>query len=451
MEAGARVGGKYVLLRRIAAGGMGDVWVARNETTDAHVALKILRPNRDVRTQADERFRREAKLGGLLGHRSIARIFDFLDESDGTLILVMELLRGETLENHLQTLGPVPTREALAMMIPVLSALQHGHEHGVIHRDVKPANVFLHLEPDGRVIPKLLDFGIAKIPYSGTKTVSGLVLGTPSYMSPEQIRGEDGLDGRSDLFSAGVVLYELLTGTCPFGATGDSASIAAVLQGAVDPDPRIDPRLWVELQRSLSKRPAERHASAADMAAALCAAAGETEDGLGAVLKRAKPPPTLSELTGPSSVVRQAEPPPPAAVHTQIVVEEEEVAFEPPPRRTSRWAVRIGVLSAASLLALAAVVTVHEVRSSASVTAARAPGQTPASAAVSPPADQAGVPAVPDAALVADSPAVAATPAASTSAAPARTAPSRHAPRAVPRKAPRVPPRPKSFASNPGF
>jgi serine/threonine protein kinase len=450
MDAGARVGGKYVLLRRIAAGGMGDVWVARNETTDAHVALKILRPNRDVRTQADERFRREAKLGGLLGHRSIARIFDFLDESDGTLILVMELLRGETLENHLQALGPVPTREALAMMIPVLSALQHGHEHGVIHRDVKPANVFLHLEPDGRVIPKLLDFGIAKIPYSGTKTVDGLVLGTPSYMSPEQIRGEDGLDGRSDLFSVGVVLYELLTGTCPFGAPGASASIAAVLQGAVDPDPRIDPRLWVELQRSLAKRPAERHASAADMAAALCAAAGETEDGLGAVLKRAKPPPTLTDLTGPSSVVRQAEPPPPATVHTQSVVAEEEPSVAPAPRRVSRWAVRIGVLSAASLLALAAVVTVHEVRSSASV-APRARDATPVATAASTGADPAVAPVIPEPAGAASSATVVATPAASVSAPPPRATPSRHAPRSVPRKAPRVPPRPKSFASNPGF
>ena len=225
-----------------------------------------------------------------MGHRSIVRIFDFLEEPDGTLVLVMELLRGETLEQWIVRRGPVPTHEALAVMAAVLSALQHGHEQGVVHRDVKPSNIFLAVDPDGRVIPKLLDYGIAKMPRNDrSKTMDGVVLGTPSYMSPEQIRAEPDLDGRSDLFSCAVVLYEMLTAICPFQATTPSAAIAAVLQSSVDPDPRIVPRLWLEVQRALSKRPKQRHDSAAAMRTAMFEALGESEDSLAPALQRIVP------------------------------------------------------------------------------------------------------------------------------------------------------------------
>src|SRR5205814_4338372 len=135
--------------------------------------------------------------------------------------------------------GPLSTREALAIAVPVLSALQYGRDQGVVHRDVKPANIFLAVEPDGHVIPKLLDYGIAKMPKSDSKTIDGLVLGTPSYMSPEQIRSETAIDGRSDVFTAASCLYEMLTGSSAFPAPTAAAAIAAVLQSAVDPDPRI--------------------------------------------------------------------------------------------------------------------------------------------------------------------------------------------------------------------
>src|SRR5580698_8125395 len=233
---GTRVGGKYVLVRRLATGGMGEVWLAHNETTQAAVALKLLRPKTvEKALEAEERFRREARLAGLLVHRSIVRIFDFLEEPDGTLVLVMELLRGETVEHWLARRRAIPEREAMAVMAGVLAALQHGHEQGIVHRDVKPSNVFLAVESDGRVIPKLLDYGIAKMPKNDSKTMDGVVLGTPSYMSPEQIRSEGDLDGRSDLFSCATVLYEILTGTCPFAAPTPAAALAAVLQSSVDP------------------------------------------------------------------------------------------------------------------------------------------------------------------------------------------------------------------------
>ena len=284
-----RVGGKYRLGKRLAVGGMGEVWVARNQATGADVAVKLC-SGEAANEEAALRFRQEARLGAMLSHRSIVRIFDLVEEADGTLLLVMELLRGQTLDRHLKTRGPLPSNEAIAIVLPVLSALAHAHELGIVHRDVSPANIFLTVDPDGHVTPKLVDFGIAKLPASGVKTIEGRVLGTPRYMAPERIRAQSDIDGRSDLFSVAVILYEMLTGTCPFEAGSASASLAAVLEVVVDPDSRIDPRVWIALQRALAKRPYERHASASDMADALRAASGETDASLAHWLQRSPPP-----------------------------------------------------------------------------------------------------------------------------------------------------------------
>jgi serine/threonine protein kinase len=285
---GATVGGKYRLARRIGVGGMGEVWAATNRTTGAEVAVKMVRDSA-TREDASVRFRHEARLGAMLTHRSVVRIFDLVEEADGgPLVLVMELLQGETLERHLQRRGPLPTKEAIAIVAPVLAALGHAHETGIVHRDVTPANVFLAIDPDGHVTPKLLDFGIAKLPSGGAKhTIDGRALGTPRYMAPERIRDQDAIDGRSDLFSVGVVLYEMLTGACPFAASSPAASLAAVLEVVVDPDPRIDPRLWIELRRALSKHPYERPATAVAMATGLIAACGETSASLSEILRQA--------------------------------------------------------------------------------------------------------------------------------------------------------------------
>ncbi len=299
MEPGALVGGKYRLVRRIGSGGMGEVWIAKNRTTSAEVAVKVglgAAPRED----SVLRFRLEARLGAMLAHRSIVRIFDLVEEDDGTLVLVMELLRGETLERYLQRRGSLPAAEAVAIAIPILSALAHAHETGIVHRDVTPANVFLAIDPDGHVTPKLLDFGIAKLPASNAKhTIEGRALGTPRYMAPERIREHGDVDGRSDLFSVGVILYEMLTGTCPFAAGSPAASLAAVLEVVVDPDPRIDPRLWLEIRRALSKRPYERAATAAAMARDLLAACGQTEASLTEALREAP----ISRAPGEEEVV----------------------------------------------------------------------------------------------------------------------------------------------------
>ena len=283
---GAIVGGKYRLVRKLGAGGMGEVWVAENRDTGAEIAVKMATVPAEP-GGSSLRFRREARLAAMLAHRGVVRIFDLVEEADGTLVLVMELLRGETLEHYARRRGPLATREATAIVVPVLTALAHAHDAGIVHRDVTPANVFLAIDPDGLVTPKLLDFGIAKVPASGAShTVDGRALGTPRYMAPERIREQGAIDGRSDVFSVGVILYELLTGVCPFAASTPAASLAAVLEVVVDPDPRIEPKVWLELRRSLSKRPYERHASALAMAVALLAASGETDASLSDVLRQ---------------------------------------------------------------------------------------------------------------------------------------------------------------------
>jgi serine/threonine-protein kinase len=309
---GATVGGKYRLARRIGVGGMGEVWVATNRTTGAEVAVKMVRDSA-TREDASVRFRHEARLGAMLAHRSVVRIFDLVEEADGgPLVLVMELLHGETLERHLQRRGPLPTNEAIAIVAPILAALGHAHETGIVHRDVTPANVFLATDPDGHVTPKLLDFGIAKLPSGGAKhTIDGRALGTPRYMAPERIRDQEAIDGRSDLFSVGVLLYEMLTGVCPFAASSPAASLAAVLEVVVDPDPRIDPRLWLELRRSLSKHPYERQATAVAMATGLIAACGETSASLNEILRQA---PVARETAGGDAA--SAEPPVTLAGHS---------------------------------------------------------------------------------------------------------------------------------------
>ena len=283
------LGGKIRLLQRIGRGGMGDVWVARNEATQAELAVKTLQ--RAERTPLhDERFRREARLAATVSHRNVVRVFDLVDDEDGTLGLVMELLRGATLEECMRERGPLSAMHAIAVSGAILSALHHVHEKGIVHRDVKPANIFFAVEPDGHVIPKILDFGIAKLPAaSSTLTVDGSVLGTPHYMAPEQIRGVTDIDGRSDMFSFASVLYEMLTGERLFQRDSAAASLAAVLEHEVDPDPRIEPKVWIAISRALAKRPYERFATCGDLAEALRSAIGATDEDLANALQELRP------------------------------------------------------------------------------------------------------------------------------------------------------------------
>ncbi len=306
---------KLELVRRLAEGGMGALWVARNLSTQAEVAIKVLLPHRSDDDHAAERFRHEAEVGAKLAHRNVTRVFDLLVDDDGALVLVMELLHGRTLEAAYKEKGTLPAVEAVELIVPILGALQHAHDRGVIHRDVKPSNIFLDVDPDGHTTPKLLDFGIAKETDSTALTQTGEALGSPKYMSPEQVRASKQLDARSDLFSIGVVLYEIITGENPFDAPSPTAALAQVLELEVDPDPRIEPRLWLEIQRALSKQPYERHASAKELAEALSRAVG---------LSTSSPPP--SSRSGPPA-------------RTEAKPRAEAKPFPPPPSTQDREAV----------------------------------------------------------------------------------------------------------------
>jgi serine/threonine protein kinase len=347
-KAGDRIAQKLELVRRLAEGGMGELWVARNLSTHAEVAIKVLLPQRSDDEHAAERFRHEAEVGAMLAHRNVTRVFDLLVDDDGALVLVMELLHGRTLEAAYKEKGTLSCLEAVELIVPILGALQHAHDHGVIHRDVKPSNIFLDVDPDGHLTPKVLDFGIAKAQDSSSLTHTGEALGSPKYMSPEQVRANKQLDARSDLFSIGVVLYEIITGDNPFDAPSPTAALANVLEVEVDPDPRIEPRLWLEIQRALAKQVYERHASAKELADALCRAVGLTAP---ESLRRPGPtaPSPASVPATPSSV------PAPATTSARPSAETRP-APAPSGRRPAARTTTLAAAGAALVLVLAFVV-----------------------------------------------------------------------------------------------
>jgi serine/threonine protein kinase len=269
LKPGDIVGEKYLLLRLLGAGGMGQVWMAKNAATGAEVAIKALLPEFASCSDALVRFRDEARATARLTHRGIVQIFDLVESAPGAgspLFIVLELLRGHTLTERLENQGPLSVAEALAVVLPILSALSHAHGAGVVHRDVKPDNVFLAREPDGKVFPKLLDFGISQLRDWGAMTeAAGLIVGTPLYMAPEQARGDE-VDARCDVFGVGVLLYECLTGfnPCRFAEAPDAGE-----PWTPAPIETIPLPLWKAIARALAVRPDARFSSAAEFASAL--------------------------------------------------------------------------------------------------------------------------------------------------------------------------------------
>jgi len=271
--------GRYQILEELGRGAMGRVFRARDPNVDRHVALKVLAPLHLAggEGEADElrrRFILEARAAGRLSHPGIVMVLDAdADPATGSPYIAMELVAGRSLEDLLREQGRLPPERAAAIVAEVARALAYAHGEGVIHRDVKPANILI---PDRGPV-KVSDFGIAKLA-SQSLTVTGHVLGSPFFMSPEQVRGEP-VDARTDLFSLGAVLYRAVTGTVPF----DGDTIATVAFKVVNIEPRpardhapeIPAALEAVIDRALAKDPAERFAGGAEMAAALDAVAAE--------------------------------------------------------------------------------------------------------------------------------------------------------------------------------
>jgi serine/threonine-protein kinase len=250
---------KYALVRLLGEGGMGSVWVARNLTLNSHVALKLMRTDfAQAVPGAGERMLQEARAAAAIHHPAIVQIFDFGRTRDGDPFISMELLDGESLSAALKRRDKLPAMRAVQVLLPIADALVVAHARGVVHRDLKPDNVLLARLADGRVQPKILDFGIAKLegPSSQKLTLDGTVLGSPAYMSPEQARGQSDIDLRVDVWAFSVMLYELVTGCTPFA--GDSYN--ALLYAIMGQEPLsladhglAEPELWAILARGLDK------------------------------------------------------------------------------------------------------------------------------------------------------------------------------------------------------
>jgi serine/threonine protein kinase len=276
---GRVVGGKYEVGKRIAEGGMGIVYEGRHRDIGKRVAIKFLFPEMKASEEVLSRFQNEARIAASIAHKNIVDVFDVGSTHDGVPFIIMEYLEGNSLGDIMQ-LGTVSEQMAIEICIEILSALNAVHSKGIIHRDLKPDNTFVMEQSGGDQIVKLLDFGISYL--SGPmelegkellKTKTGIIIGTPKYMSPEQARGSKTLDARADLYAVGVMLYQMVTGKLPFDAENYNSLIIAITSEEPIPPRFYRPELSTVLEdiilKAIEKDPNRRFQSAAEFAAHL--------------------------------------------------------------------------------------------------------------------------------------------------------------------------------------
>jgi serine/threonine-protein kinase len=327
--------GKYRLERPVASGGMGSVWSARHTELDVEVAIKFMLASQDAAPGAEARFKREARAAAQLKSPHIVQVHDY-GVHDGAPYMVMELLDGEDLGDRIAREGRLAPAEVAGLLAEIAKGLGVAHAAGIVHRDLKPSNVFL-AQVGGDTVAKILDFGIAKIsatPAITEQTSTGVVLGSPFYMSPEQARGAP-VDRRSDLWSLGVLAFEAVTGALPFPGQYLGELIAKICteppRSAVSLAPALGPAFDDFFARALARSPGDRFASARELAEAFAALArahelspradsapepeperpaslerssGRTLAGVGPARTAADPPPTVVAPLGPSASAR---------------------------------------------------------------------------------------------------------------------------------------------------
>jgi serine/threonine protein kinase len=274
---------RYELLAHLGDGGTASVWRAKDRTLEREVAIKFLyvvdeRAVEDLRKQ----FLREARIASAVKHRNVIQTVDFGQTEEGRAYMVMELLHGEELTNRIDAQPRITTEEAVNIMVDVLRGLHAIHEAGIVHRDLKPENIYLERDQDS-IYPKILDFGIAKnVTRGGSRrsvltTKEGIVVGTPEYMPPEQARGVPDLDARADIWSVGVILFELLSGRLPFDEPSEAEVIIKIvttdapLVTSVNPD--VPKAISEVIAKALSREREQRYANAGEMQRALIDAA----------------------------------------------------------------------------------------------------------------------------------------------------------------------------------
>ena len=275
-KAGDVIAGKYCLEKVAGEGGMGVVYAAQHLVLKQRVAVKVLLPDAATSEHVVERFAREAQAAARIMSEHVARVMDAGATDTGAPFLVMEYLEGCDLEELLSVEGPLPMTEVVDYLLQALEALAHAHAVGLVHRDIKPANLFLACRADGGNVIKMLDFGISKTMEARPedRVLTGhAVLGSPVYMSPEQLRNAKDIDARADLWSLGVVAYELLTGKPPFDGDGVGEIFAAILEKDAEPlhtkNWRLPPELSAIIAKCIERKPEDRWADAAELAKAL--------------------------------------------------------------------------------------------------------------------------------------------------------------------------------------
>ncbi len=302
VEVGRLLRGRYRLVRRLARGGMAEVWEGTDEVLTRPIAVKMLHPHLAADEAVRERFRREAVAAARLAHPRIVATYD-AGEDEGTAYIVMELVRGQTLRHFLDEHGPLAPPAVATVGIEVAQALHHAHGSGIVHRDVKPANILV-LDPEPGAVEllprvKVADFGIARAATGdhADLTEPGALLGTAKYLAPEQIEGK-AVDGRSDVYALGVVLYELLTGRPPFsGETELATAVAHLQQQPLRPRQvraGIPRALEVVVCRAMAKEPVDRQQSAAELERELRSIDLGTDDAAPAVVRDPTPPSGLA-------------------------------------------------------------------------------------------------------------------------------------------------------------
>jgi serine/threonine-protein kinase len=270
--------GSYRVLHKLGAGGMGVVYVGEHTLLGRKAAIKVLLPELSAQSEIVHRFFNEAKAVTQIADPGIVQVFDFGFDHSGSAFIIMELLEGEALDRRLHRVGRLPPVEAVRLMRLICTSLHAAHRKGIIHRDLKPENIFVVGDPavTGGERAKILDFGIAKLSRDEPgvlKTRTGMVMGTPVYMSPEQCRGAGEVDHRSDIYSIGCVMMTMLTGLPPFSGAGSGELIVAHMQAApplaASRVPGLPPILDKILSRCLAKDPGQRFQTMAELAQAL--------------------------------------------------------------------------------------------------------------------------------------------------------------------------------------
>jgi serine/threonine-protein kinase len=269
---GAMIGGSYRIERALARGGMGRLYLAEHTRLPRKVAVKVLHEPHAQKKEAVRRFEREASALSRLDHANVLGVLDFVRTPDGRGAIVTPLLEGESLQVRLDRETTIEETEALRIAIEMCRGLCAAHAEGIVHRDLKPSNVFLARRADEpRPHVKLLDFGVAKLS-DDDMTRTGVVLGTPSYMAPEQAKGSSRVDARADVYAVGAVLYRMLVGATPYDGEDASEVLTRLLAGGPE---RMSARgavreeLEAVVERAMARRPDERHATARDLAHAL--------------------------------------------------------------------------------------------------------------------------------------------------------------------------------------